>query len=87
MFSSELRRGCYREGAKPIWVLPFGGGRVRIKGGTWRLCEIDRVNVSRGGAGTTRHCDNLEGRLVGEGAGPNSIADLERGVCRGWVLD
>lgn len=43
--------------------------------------------MSRGGARTTRHCDSLEGRLVEEGAGPNSIADLERGVCRGWVLD
>lgn len=58
-----------------------------MKGGTWRLCEIDRVDVSRGGARTTRHCDNLEGRLVEEGAGLNSIADLERGVCRSLVLD
>jgi hypothetical protein len=45
------------------------------------------VDVNRGGAETTRHCDNLEGRLVGEGAGPNGTADLERGVCWGRVLD
>lgn len=43
--------------------------------------------MSRGGARTTRHCDNLDGRFVGEGAGLNSIADLERGVYRSWVLD
>lgn len=37
--------------------------------------------IPGGGARTTRHCDNLKGRLAGEEAGPNAIADLERGVC------
>lgn len=45
------------------------------------------MGVSRGGARTTRHCDSLRGRLVGEGAGPSGAANLERGVCCELVLD
>ena len=49
------------------------------KGGTGRCCGLG-LDVGRGGAWTTRRCDNLRGRLVGEGAGPNGTTNLERGV-------
>lgn len=43
------------------------------------------MDVSIGGAGTVRRCDNLRGRLVGEGAVPNGTAGLGEGrVGKRW---